>query len=275
MSDYAFESIGVSATAPGAGAAMAAVAGDSLRIRDSDYAQLLDVNINYQVAGQLRITSPLIHDNLVGLTIRTGTGGAGVGLRSGHLLPAPQRLTPQDTLSVQAIGSAVAGDVEVGMLQIFYENLAGICGNLIYPKDLMDRVEDVFMPRVTITGAGAGWTGNIAITALDDQLKANREYAWIGLTSQGSIGNLCAVGMISPDWGNLRIACPLLTNAVEPANYFRKLSDQMMMPLIPVFNASQKDNVILSVLGNENAATANLSLVLALLRTSTKGRNRK
>ena len=269
MTDYALETIGVSVTAPGAaGAAMAPVAGDSLRIRDSAEANLLDVLTSMQVQGLVRITSPLIHDNLVGISMATAAGGAAATVQTRNVLslPVAQRLTPQDTLQMFAQGSAVAGDVELTALQIHYRQLAGICANLIDPAELMARAEDVFSPRVTITGTGAGWTGEIAITALDDQLKANREYAWVGISNVGAFPQLLMLGIVSPDWGNLRIGCPLYGNLLSQERYFIKLSQHMGTPLIPVFNASQKDNILLRVLGNENAVVLNASLFLVLLR---------
>lgn len=273
MPRYAFETIGASATAPGAGgAAMAAVAGDSLRVRDSAKANLLDVMQDYQATGQTRITSPLLHDNVVGITLRCPPNTTNKAYRQ---LPVPQRLTPQDTLTLQAIGSAVAGDVELAALQIMYEDLAGVDANLILPSELESRAIDVFCPRVSITTTAAGWTGTVAITALDDQLKANQEYAWCGIRVDAQELNALAVGMVSPDWGNLRIGCPIgeTSPMSKTSSYFIGLSSDMGIPLIPVFNASQKSNVILTALGNENAAIVDASLILVHLAPKTaKGR---
>jgi hypothetical protein len=277
--NYAFETIGAFATAPGAapGTAMAPVAGDSLRIRDSSRAWLLDVITSKQTNdSQTRITSPLIHDNLVGITIRDRSGDDAGAVGKGVLtLPVPQVLTPQDTLQLNAIGSVTAGDVDIVALQIYYEDLAGICGNLIDTAQLFARAEDIFSPRVNITPTASGWSGNIAINALDDQLKANREYAWVGIsTAAGSEDWAACVGMVSPDWGNLRIGCPLLINLPTQESYFMMLSDRMKKPCIPVFNASQKQNVILSVLSNENFGVTSISLFLVLLADTAKSKRK-
>lgn len=273
MPRYALETIGASATAPGAGgAAMAAVAGDSLRIRDSAKAHLLDVMQAYQVVGHTRITSPLIHDNVVGLTIRTPPSSTGKPART---LPYAQSLTPQDTLTLQAVGSATAGDVELAALQIMYEDLAGVDANLIMPSELEGRAIELFAPRVTITSTAAGWTGTVAITALDDQLKANQEYAWCGIRADGAEVNALAVGMVSPDWGNLRIGCPIIEAGSygRSSAYFVALSADLGYPLIPVFNASQKSNILLTVLANENVVTVDASLMLVRLAPkSSRGR---
>jgi len=270
MPRYALETIAASAVAPGAGgAAMSAVTGNSLRVRDASASWLLDVMQLYQAAGSTRITSPLLHDNVVGLTLRAETGN-----QQYLQLPWVQPLTPQDTLTLNAAGSAVAGDVELAALQIMYEDLAGVDANLINVSEMRRRAVELFSPRAVITSTGAGWTGDVAITALDDQLKANQEYAWLGVASDGTVPNASAVGMVSPDWGNLRIASPLNPGEhVETAYYLANLSERSAMPTIPVFNASQKSNVVMTLLANENITIANINLFLVRLApVSTRGR---
>lgn len=262
---FAIETIAASATAPGAGgAAMAAVTGDSLTIRDSAAGTLIDVMADFQAVGRLRITSPLLHDSTVGLSYRIpiNTDSKPFGM------VVPQVLTPQDTLVMNAIGSATAGDVELAALTIMYEDLAGIDGRFIDSKELYSRLEDVFVPRLDVTTTAAGWSGDVAITALDDQFKANREYAWLGMVSDDDFADVLAIGMVSPDFGNLRIGCPVPVQGVcNVANYFIKLSDKFGISAIPVINSSQKSNIILSGLGNENAASYQGSLIFGLLGT--------
>lgn len=260
---WAMETIGASATAPGTGAAMTAVAGDSLRVRDASAASLLSVSTNFQAVGggTLRITSPLLHDNTVGINQRT------IAAQKGYwAVPARQSLTPQDTLTLNAVGSAVAGDVETAALTVMYEDLAGIDGALIMTSELRSRAVELFCPRVNVTTTGAGWTGTVSLTALDDQYKANEEYAWLGVCSDAIYANAHMLGMVSPDWGNLRIACPLDVGPVDVmTQYYCWLSDQTGKPTIPIFNASQKSNINVSVLGNENVSAFQGVLVLARL----------
>lgn len=264
MSRYALETVGAFATAPGAAfAAMAAVTGDSLRIRDSKSSWLVDVLGHRQAAGSVRITSPLLHDNVVGITHQLPTGRFWLQ----HAFPQP--LTPQDTLTLQAIGSATAGDIENNALQVYYEDLAGVQANLITPDELKKRAIEWFCPRTTITTAGTqGWTGTVAITALDDALKANQLYAWIGCTESSAVNNCGMLGMVSPDWGNLRIAAPFNQGggAAHSTDYFVQLSSRMNMPCIPVFNASQKSNILMTVLGNENAEAVTVGLNLVRIK---------
>lgn len=269
MPRYALETIAASATAPGAGgAAMSAVAGDSLRIRDSGKAWMLDVMTNYQVSGFCRITSPLLHDNVVGITKRAPVN---VDAKAYLSLPIAQPLTPQDTLTMFATGSAVAGDVELAALQIYYEDLAGIDANLISPEDLRKRAVELFVPRISVAPTASGWSGNTPITALDDQLKANDEYAWVGCGLSQISASTLAVGLTSPDWGNVRIGCPIsVTDYIQCESYFIHLSMKHEIPLIPVFNASQKDNVVMNILNNEVLTTLLAHLNLVRLRPRGK-----
>lgn len=268
MTRYAFETIGAQVDSPGAGTAMTAVAGDSLRVRDSSKAWMLDVMTNFQVSGFCRITSPLLHDNVVGITKRCGVNTEDKAYLS---LPVPQPLTPQDTLTMFAAGSAIAGDFDIAALQIYYEDLAGIDANLITPDELNKRAVELFVPRISVAQTAVGWSGNTLLTALDDQLKANDEYAWVGCGLSQVSSDTLALGITSPDWGNLRIGCPIATtDYVQCESYFMQLSFKHNLPLIPVFNSSQKDNIVMNVLQNETAGT--LLGHLNLVRLRARGR---
>jgi len=265
---YAFETIAAQATAPGAGANAAAVAGDSLRIRDCSRARLIDVIPQFQtaaVANNVRITSPLLHDSTVGINVR------GIqDQKSGIKWPVMQELTPQDTLTVNIAGSAVAGDIEQVAMSILYEDLAGIDVKFVTAAELRSRFVEMFAPRALIVvgaGTAGGWQGSTALTATDDQWKANDEYAWLGVSMSTLTVDAGALAMVSPDFGNLRIACPL--NGVDQhltSAYFYDMADRYNLPLIPVINASQKSNIFLTTLNNEVAQTSDVSLYMARLK---------
>lgn len=261
--NFALETIAAQATAPGTtGANMTPVAGDSLRIRQSSKARLLDLLGSRQGAGLVRITSPLMHDNVVGMTLSQPVGKSWMRMNSNQLF------VNQDTLTVFGTGSTTAGDVELNALTILYNDIPGIQGNFESASGIRERIEDMFWMRTTITPTGVGWSGSIAITALDDQLKANRKYAWIGVSDAlVNVSNL-AVGMTSPDWGNLRIAAPV-NNGLNmfTGQYFQQLSSlNNGIPCIPVFSANQKSNIFLTVLSNENSVAGTYSLLLVLLK---------
>lgn len=262
------ETIAAQATAPGAGANALAVAGDSLRIRDSMRARLIDVIPQFQtaaVANNARITSPLLHDSTVGINVR------GIqDQKSGIKWPVMQELTPQDTLTVNLAGSAVAGDIEQVALTILYEDLAGIDVQFVKASDIRARFVEMFCPRASIVvgaGTAGGWQGTTALIATDDQWKANDEYAWLGVTMSTLQVDAGAIAMVSPDYGNLRIACPL--NGVDQhltSAYFYDMALRYDLPIIPVINASQKSNIFLTTLNNEVAQTTDIALCMARLK---------
>lgn len=265
--DMAMETIAFSVTAPGASfTAMTGVGGDSARIRQSSRSRLLDVLGLRQAAGAVRITSPLLHDNTVGLTYMQGVQKQWTQTRN------PQELVTQDTLSIAATGSAVAGDVELNALTIMYQGIPGIAGQLIGQEALRNAVDDTLVMRSTITPTGQGWSGTVAITALDDVLKANRKYAWIGVVDNAVNASCLCVSMLSPDWGNLRIGVPLLNVQVnQTSNYLEQLSIRQTVPSIPVLSSNNKSNIFLSGLFNENFAPVTVSLVLMLLKDTVGG----
>lgn len=270
MTRYAIETIAASATAPGAspGAAMAAVTGDSLRIRDALKAGLIDNAQLIQGAsgGTVRITSPLLHDNTVGINQRSSVNNKAYN-QYGYMQP----LTPQDTLTLNAVGSATAGDVELAALTIMYEDLAGIDANLITFADLQSRFIEFFGPRFSIAGTAAGWTGSTLLTASDDQWKANEEYAWLGISVDASFANVLMVGLTSPDWGNLRLACPIdVLNHHNITSYWPRVARNMGKPCIPVLNASQKSNINYTILQNENNTTVTGVMLAARLRPKAR-----
>lgn len=250
----AYETIAASATAPGAGgAAMAAVTGDSLRIRDAKSAQIVDMGALRQASGRTRLTSPLLHDNTVGLMYPSAIDSRWLRM------PLPQELAPQDTLSLNATGSAVAGDVELFWATVRYEEIGGIDGRFTNKENVRKKAVEFYMPELTIVTTGAGWTGSVTLASANDAWKANKDYAIIGIVPREAQANIAGIGLVGPDWGNLRIMVPYdQVQAEACGRYFWDIMDD---DAIPVVNASQRSNVTLTGLGNENAATVVFALV--------------
>lgn len=248
----ALEVVGVQATAPGTGGAGAAVAGNSLTLRNTQKPiWFIDSWQQRQAAGSTRFTSPLMHDAVVGLQ-----GGGPIG-HSALYRGYEQPLYPQDTLTVNLVGSATAGDVETSCFIALYEDLPGVSANLIDHNELMRRGEDVYCFTNTLAlGTGGGWSGEETIIAEVDQLKANTEYAIIGATVQ--VG-AAAVRWVGPDWGNLGVGMPAVSTAVPSSsertgrNYFRALSQDLGgATVIPVFNSANKSLTLATGLTDEN-----------------------
>lgn len=266
----AMEMVGLQVTAPGAGGlAMAAVAGNSLTVRNTKSKVWLSaIALGQQaVAGSNRITSPLLHDTTVGITQVPVTGSTVVSI-----FPRRQELQPQDTLSVFRTGSGTAGDIEQAALFIHYDSLPGTEAKLIDREELLRRGEDSYCwaNTVTMTAVG-GYTGSQAINTNQDQLKANRDYAILGMTLSGTTSTM-AIRLVGPDWGNLGIGIPNIAQDYDMmSRWFQVLSGRTMRPSIPVFNASNKGLTFISGLANENGAANIVGLVAVLLAPAGAG----
>ncbi|MCI0549671.1 MAG: hypothetical protein L0287_01815 [Anaerolineae bacterium] len=270
MTAVAIETIGISATAPGTGAAGAAVAGDSLRIRDAGMAGLIAIAGSRQgtSGGALRLTSPLLHDNVVGIRSIFDTGPT-----TENRLSVMQPLNPQDTLTATVVGSSTVGAVEVSMISVYYENLAGVSANLISDTELERRAVELYQPLLTLAaGSAAGWTGSANLAATENALKANREYAWVGISSVPNT-DAAAFGLVSPDWGNLRIAVPILADLNAQTLWHLKQAKRFGLRTIPVLNASQVDNITGTFLQTNNSETPSICLHLVLLSMLGQGKN--
>lgn len=258
------DTIGYWNTAPGAGgAAAAAAAGDSLTIRNARQGTkvlLLDALSCNQAAGFQQVICPNGNDTtrdkrwVVPATQPRAYWGANVA----------ERLQPQDMIAATIAGSAVAGDIEQGALVVWYEDLPGISAHLIDSAELKSRfVRLVTVAQTIAAGAGGGWTGAAAINATTDLLRANRDYAVLGIVTR----ILCsAVGLRSPDWGNLRVCVPgNPTDQEHTQGWFWRMSDRFNLPLIPVFNSANRGNTFLDCMQDENAVAVIMSVILAEL----------
>jgi len=271
----ALEMVSLNVTQPNTGAAMAAVAGNSLTVRNSNHrVSLLAVSqLQQATAGFTRITSPLLHDAVVGINII-----ANASMGQVNLLREAQQLQPQDTLSVLRSGSNTSGDIETASLFIYYNDLPGADSRLIDSQELRHRGEDIYASLVTVTATSAGgYTGSVAINSTQDQFKANRDYAILGAalasTSTPSNG---AIRLVGPDWGNLGVGIPVITTDQDMQNnWFSVLSNRSGRPCIPVLNSANKGQTFISLLANENGGATSISLVAVLLAPTGANRERR
>lgn len=260
------EAIAFQATQPNTGAAAAAapstagIPATSLTIKNArSAAMVLALFSHHQTDGWVQLTYPTAHDTTRGLRIRAEADNvrplAPVGL--------PFPLQPQELLSVQLAGSNTAGDVETGCALVLYENLPGVDSRLIDWPTLKRRTAALLTVEATITGTAAGWSGNELLTAESDLLRANRDYAVLGITPTVRCAALAIHG---PDTGYQLCAVPGEPNAGElTSQWFPALSRFYDKPLIPVINSGNKSATYLAVLANENAGAVPCSVLLALL----------
>jgi hypothetical protein len=259
----------VTSTGTAIGATLAAttiVSGDSFTIKNASLSSdvwLLTLWVDAQVAGIVRLRSPKLHDNTDAIRSRTRLNCLE------PLLPwgVAQRMVPQDTEIVELAGSAVAGDIESVVQLIYYADMPGQAGRFITPDVLKQKMKNYFGNRLAITvGSTAAYTGALAINNAQDLLKANTDYAVLGMTTDLRVGAICLRG---PDTGNLRVSVPGGADVQDAmaryGRWFRDLSMAFGMALIPVINSANKGATQIDVIGDENAGTSNVTLWLAEL----------
>lgn len=243
--------------------ALTMATGDSLTIRNAPSGasiKLLQAWADEQTAGILQIRSPRMHDDVQGIRLRP------VASEVDPLLPmgVGQELVSQDTLRVLLSGSATAGDIETAVLLIHYEDLPGISGKFIDSAELQSRMVHLLTVENTLAlGTSGGYSGSEAINAEFDLFKGNTEYAIVGY----SVSAECAaIGYRSSDFGNLRVGGPgNELDKVTTNNWFKMLSEAFAMPLIPVFNSANIDNVLVDGAQDENGTDVTVNTILAQL----------
>lgn len=260
----ALEMISGRATAPSSTlTALTMAAGNSLTIRNaaigSDIRMLAMWAFN-NAAGIFRIRSPKLHDNVQGIRYRIDASDPIDLFAEGSW----QKLTAQDTLIAEISGSAVGGQIEQGQALIWYADLPGTAARLAMWDDIKNRIVNLVPVEVAITsGAGGGYTGQVAINSTFDLLQANTDYAIIG----GVVDTLCgAIQILGADTGNLGVGFPgYLANRNFTAEWFKILSQTLGIPTIPIINSANKSNTLVAVVQNQAAAAVNTNIILAQL----------
>jgi hypothetical protein len=238
--------------------------GDSLQVKNQTGnvpAWLVQVWSDHQVAGMVRVRSPKLHDNVDAIRFRATIGVLEPQIPWG----ARQALYPQDVLTVELAGSAVAGDIESVVMQVYYPDLPGQAARLLDWNTVQGRMVNLVGQRIAMTiGSTVGYNGARAINADTDLLKANTDYALLGATTDVETA---AITVRGPDTGNLRVAIPGEPGLVHHVNnWFKRLSIATGLPLIPVINSANKGGTQVEVVGDENGGTANVTLWLAELK---------
>jgi len=259
----ALELLAGSATAPSTTfTALTAFTGTTFNVRsfgEGGRAWLAQMWADHQVAGAFRIRSPRMHDNVQGVRLQSAIG------RVQPLLPPHTRqpVYPSDQLTAEITGSAVAGDAEVGAALIYYEDLPGIDAQLASPEDVLPNIAHVVGVLNSISKAATiGFSGEEAIDE-NDLLKSGKSYAILGAYTDVEAS---VVRYRGPATGNLGVGLPGEPDlAHHTTQWFVSISESLGLPCIPVFNAGDRDNTLIDVGGDENAATVIVTTILAEL----------
>ena len=234
--------------------------GDSLTVRNfpqSNRAFLHGVIRRHNTSGAVRLISPLVHDNVTGLTWYTSE------TPSIHQMPpmAEQTVEPGDTLTIQVTGDTTHyANVYTG---IYYENLTGASSNLYQWGDIAGAIKNIKPMTVAVTNSGTvgTWTDTV-LTTTENQLHATSYYAVLGYATDTALG---AIGVKGAFTGNLRVTGPGSTNVEDTTYHFVDKANYHGRPFIPVFNGQDRSAVYVSTSDNAASSTANVTLVLAEL----------
>ena len=262
----ALELISGYATHPGSTFTALTMSGsDSSTVRSfamTDKAYLLCQWGYTQVIGNFRIRSPRLHDNVQGIRLRTTATNSDPQMWASDFM---QPLYSQDNLIMEVAASGdSAGNLEYGAALIYYANLPGVNANLISVAQLSKLGYQMMGQDVPITtGAGGGYTGQVAINSSVDNFQANLWYALVGAV----VDTKCAaVRVAGVDIGNLGVGIPgAVNNADLTSRWFVELTNQFGIPLIPCFNSANKQSIFVSVAQDQGAAAVNVTLQLVLL----------
>lgn len=223
------------AAAAGFPTALAATTGDSLSVRSFDRnkdAFLQSVIYASNAAGQkARVQSPLLHDNVTGLTWQPGE------VPSQWMLPpeAAVELRPIDTLA--AFGQCGAATTITMGLVNYYEDLDGVSANLFSWHDIRGLIKYVKSVEVSLGAIAVGaWTDTL-LTATENQLHADEYYAVLGYQVNPAVD---IVGVKGSATGNLRVCGPGPVSSLDIAEYFITFGEKSKRPTIPVFNANDR-----------------------------------
>ncbi len=255
------EIVTASATAAATtGAAAAALTGDTLTIKNGEKIDILAAWQTNQTAGFGQLIFPTAHE-----TTRGYRANAPIGTNvSLFAFGIKMRVEAQETLAPLIAATAVAGDVENVTYLLRYNNSPGMNANLIEPNEVMRRAEKwTTIENSLASTAGPSYGTPETFVADSDLLKANRDYAILGMTPRTAVH---AVYVQTPDGGNVRFGCPGILRQEITSQWFMLLSRIHGEALVPVFNSAGKNNCFVGVVTDENAGTFVVDLHLALLK---------
>lgn len=246
--------------------AMAALNGQSATIRatanGSAAVTLESIGTDFQDAGDFRIRSPRMHDDVNAIRL---AAPAGVPQWAANEYFA-QPLYSQDTLTVEAVFTAAPtlNHVSLGYLNVYYDDVPGIAANLRSWAEVAPNIVDILAVPVTPTSsATAGnWGAGVALNSTVDVFKANTLYALLGYLAPVAFGAFSIQGV---DLGNLQVGAIGSTNARDTRDWFARLGDQIGKPTIPIINSQNKASTLVNVSAIATATATELTLILAQL----------
>jgi hypothetical protein len=242
--------------------------GDSFTVRafeDGSRAFIEEIwGLDSASAAQLSIKSPRMHDQTRGILLAIPDGSAGFAPveEPSHLLPGylQQEVYQSDALSVQVSGTA-ADDVLAAFL-VRYDNLRGADASLHAWGEVWPLVKNLVGVLVQPTNGNGDYGTPVAINSVDDRLKADTDYAILGAVTDVATGLIAISG---PDFSNYRIGMPGKIDPEDGGSFFVDLSNKYQIPHIPVFNANNKGNTMVTTADATTGGSPNITILMAEL----------
>lgn len=217
---------------------------------------------DFQDAGDFRIRSPRMHDDVNAIRVAAPAGVP----QWAALEYFSQPLYSQDTLTVEAVFTAAptVNHISLGYLTLYYQDVPGIAAVLRSTNEVLPNVVDILtIPISPTSSATAGnWGAGVALNSSVDVFKANTLYALLGYVCPVAFGAWSIQGV---DVGNLQVGAPGSTVTRDTRNYFAATSDEMGMPAIPVINSQNKASTLVNVSAIATATVTEISLIFAQL----------
>lgn len=242
--------------------ALTMASGDTLSVRalDGGKAYILAFWSDQQTAGNVRIRSAQMHDNVQG--IRAFSIASEVNPLNpigGNIM-----LTEFDTLVIDMTGSGTAGDIETFSSLWYYENAKGFNARLVTWDQIKSQVIDyMYVENTLALGTAGGYSGEETIIVEFDQWKTQYDYALVGY----DVSAECAcVGWRGPDTSNLRVGGPGNDTAKEiTRGWFKDLSQMTGFATIPVWYGQNKGSILIDGAQDENGTDTTVTSIFARL----------
>ena len=240
--------------------ALTMASGDTLSVKafDGPGACMLAYWSDQQTAGNVRIRSAQMHDNVQGM--RNFSVASEVAPL--NTLGANIALTEFDTLVIDMTGSGTGGDIETFSSLWYYDNAKGFNARLVTWDQIKSQIIDYMVVENTLAlGTAGGYSGEETIISEFDQWKTTYDYALVGY--QVSVECAC-VGWRGPDTSNLRVGGPGNELRKElTAMWFKDLSILSGKATIPVWYGQNKGSILVDGAQDENGADSLVSSIFA------------
>lgn len=237
--------------------------GDTLTVRSFPSSAKAFVEQIISKGGQsvtTRLLSPQLHDNVRGLTFTSAQAPTQFDLPQ----EVGQPLTSNDTLILQ--GNSGAANSSVFGLVNYYTDLKGASARLHSWGDISGLIKSIKPLEVDCTtSATIGQWSDTLITATENLLHANTDYAVLGYQCDVAVG---LVGIKGADTSNYRICGPGSVLQDTTTDFFTEMGDRHNVPHIPVFNAANAGSTFVSTADNAASTAVKVSLILAELSST-------